>query len=134
MRIQNNLLLLAGMIAFLTAAAHALIGQPHLTRVLATNVEAIDSAVIFAVWHMVTIVLSVFALGLLLLAQCKHSAVVKVFVLATGIVFFLFGVLFVVTSFLHDVAALQWIPMMIVSLLCATGYRSGKNKVLKSPE
>jgi len=72
-KIQKISIVFAGISALLTAAAHALVGQTHLTRILATSVEAIDSAVIFAVWQMVTVTLFVSGIGPLLLLLCKEN-------------------------------------------------------------
>jgi len=126
MLIQKASLILGGIFAFLTAAAHALIGQSHLTRIQATSTETIDSAVMFAVWHMVTIILFVSAFGLLLLSQSKQHEVVKVCAVAASAVYFLFGIVFIGTSFLYNVSTIQWIPMMMISILCWISYRSEK--------
>jgi len=128
-KIQKISIVFAGISALLTAAAHALVGQTHLTRILATSVEAIDSAVIFAVWQMVTVTLFVSGIGPLLLLLCKENIIVRTWLLTIAITYFFFGIVFIVTSFIYSEPALQWIAMLIVSLLSFVGYIHTEKRV-----
>lgn len=122
MRIQHSSLLLAGVITLATAAAHAFIGQAHLTRILETSVERIDSAVMFAVWHMITAVLVMSAVVFLWLMQCNQKAIVTTFTLTMAILFGLFGAIFILTSILYKEPTVQWIPMLTISGLSLLGF------------
>lgn len=116
----------AGLCALLTAAAHALVGQAHLTRILGTSVERIDSAVLFAVWHMVTVILVVSGVSLLWVARSGHTAVVRAVSLLMATLFGLFGLVFIGTSILYGEPTVQWIAMLVVSALCLVGYVSAR--------
>lgn len=119
---QKLALLLACVISFAVAAGHAVIGQAHLSRILESSTESIDSAVMFAVWHMVTVVLALSGICLFLLALCKQNSLVRAVSLMIAILFFLFAVVFMVTSFVYGEPTIQWIPMLVVSILSIAGY------------
>jgi len=128
MRIRNVSLYFSSFIALVTAAAHALVGQAHLNRILSTSAEKIDSAVMFAVWHMVTITLFASGTGLLLLVLSKKNEIIRVFSLITAVMYCLFGIVFVLTALLYSERTLQWIPMLIVSIFCFIGYKYTEKK------
>jgi len=122
MLIRSKLLLVAGVITCAMAAAHVFVGQAHLARVLNAELENIDRAIMFAAWHMVTVVLLAAGIELTSLSLCSHAGVVRPVALALAIVFGLFAVVFVLASFLFEPAALQWVPMLLVSILSLLGY------------
>lgn len=123
MNIRSKPLFLASVITILTAVAHLFIGQAHLARVLGVDLEGIDRAVMFAVWHMVTVVFVISALGLFILSICSDDVQVRPIALAIAIAYGLFGVVFLVSSFLFREPAFKWVPMLIVSMWSLLGYR-----------
>lgn len=127
LRVRNVSLFISGLISFVTAMAHALPGQAHLSRILETSTEAIDSAVIFAVWHMATIVFLTFAIGLLLLPLRGKSESVRMFSLFSAVLFCLFGVVFLFTQTLYGEPTIQWIPMLLISVFSLIGHLNSDN-------
>lgn len=125
-RARNRLLLAAGAFALVTAGAHAFAGQAHLSRVLDADIGAVDRAVMFAVWHMVTLILVAAGLGLATLGLSGRRAIVRPAALAIALLFALFGVVFVLASILFGEPALQWIAMTIVAVLSAAGWWRAK--------
>lgn len=123
MQIRKISLLLSSIITFVTAAGHALLGQAHLSRILETSTEKIDSAVMFAVWHMVTIILISCAIGFLLLVACKQAEIARKFSLVLAVIFCLFGLIFISTQILYGEPTIQWIAMLLISLFSFIGYR-----------
>lgn len=130
MNIRSTPLFLAGLGVILTAAAHVFIGQAHLARVLGADLEGIDRAVMFAVWHMVTVVFLISGLGLFFLSVCSDDVQVRRIALAIAIAYGLFGVVFLVSSFLFKEPAFQWVPMLLVSMLSLLGHRQIVRNVL----
>ena len=130
MRIQHGSLLLAGVITLVTAAAHAFVGQAHLTRILETSVEGIDSAVMFAVWHMVTAMLVMSGVIFLGLMRCKQKVIVTTITLTLAILFSLFGAVFILTSILYKEPTVQWIPMLMVTCLSLFGFVNSRRSDL----
>jgi hypothetical protein len=128
--IQRTPFLLAGVITLVTAAAHAFVGQSHLTRILETSVQGIDSAVMFAVWHMVTAVLVMSGLIFLWLMRCKQRVIVRAITLTMAILFGLFGTVFILTSILYKEPTVQWIPMLMVSCLSLVGFVTSRRSDL----
>jgi len=124
MKIRRKPLLCGGLIAIMTAVAHALIGQAHLIQVLNADIDDVDRAVMFAVWHMVTSILVTSGIGLFTLSMSTRFELVRPMSLALAFLYCSFGLIFLLASFIYTVPAVQWIPMLIVCVLCLLG--SGK--------
>ena len=120
---NNNWLLVAGVVAAVTAAAHVVLGQAHMDRVLTADLQDIDGAVMFAVWHMASVVLAAAALGFVWLSTVAAGSSVRAAALFGSLLFGGFGVVFVVASTLFNQPALQWIPMLVISSCAFMGYR-----------
>lgn len=85
MNIRSKPLFLASLVTMLTAMAHLFVGQVHLARVLGVDLEGIDRAVMFAVWHMVSVLFVISGLGLFVLSRCSDDVQVHPIALVIAI-------------------------------------------------
>lgn len=122
---KNLYLKLAGVLNLLTAIIHIIGGQIDLVNpLIKSDLNNQQTGELVAVWHMVTILLFLSSYYLIKAGFSKAKARDDSLLKAIGMLYILFGIPFLLSSFWFSVFAPQWILLIPIGLLTLLGIRN----------
>ncbi len=131
---MNRLLVVAAFLAAFTSAVHIFAGGVDVAApLLASDMDGEPKLTLYAVWHMVSVVLTLSAIALFIGSLPRHAHAARYLVLFVSALWCSFGIVFlVVVAIQPDGGWLfklpQWILLLPVGLL---GLWAGSNKPMQ---
>lgn len=136
---MNRLLLLAGVLAVVTAAVHVFVGTPEIAQPLLRSALAPEvSYLLYACWHLVSCALVLSALALLVCALPRHRQSMYALALFVSWLWLAFGAVFVAVGITAAHSSLlfklpQWTLLLPVGALGLLGCARSRRFSLTSP-
>ncbi|GGG57244.1 hypothetical protein GCM10011414_28870 [Croceivirga lutea] len=120
---------IAGIINLLGAILHTIGGQIELVNpLLDSNISIQQKSELTAAWHIVTILLFFTSYIILKVGFLKGSNQVKEQLKSIAFLYILSGIPFIITSYIYNVNAFQWILLMPIGFLLLIGLRKSSIK------
>jgi len=119
---MNRRLLIAGLLALFTAAVHLFVGTPEVHRpLLASSLPPDLKLLLFACWHLVSVILAVSGVFLLRACAASRKHLAREVALLLGSSWVAFGLVFVAFGLIYPGMLLrlpQWMLLLPVGVLC----------------
>ncbi|WP_136482852.1 hypothetical protein [Cognatitamlana onchidii] len=113
---------IAGIINLLGAILHTIGGQMELVNpLLDSNISIQQKSELTGAWHIVTILLFMTSYIILKVGFLKDSSQEKEQLKSIAFLYILSGIPFIITSYIYNVNAFQWILLMPIGILVFKG-------------
>ncbi|AXT54636.1 hypothetical protein D1815_02290 [Aquimarina sp. AD1] len=120
---------IAGIINLLGAILHTIGGQMELVNpLLDSNISIQQKSELAAAWHIVTILLFLTSYIILKVGFLKDSNQEKEQLKSIAVLYILSGIPFIITSYIYNANAFQWILLMPIGFLLLIGLQKSSIK------
>lgn len=120
---------IAGIINLLGAILHTIGGQMELVNpLLDSNISIQQKSELTAAWHIVTILLFLTSYIILKVGFLKGSNQKKEQLKSIAVLYILSGIPFIITSYIYNTNAFQWILLMPIGFLLFIGLQKSSIK------
>lgn len=120
---------IAGIINFLGAILHTIGGQMELVNpLLDSNISVQQKSELTAAWHIVTILLFLTSYIILKVGFSKESNQEKTQLKSIAVLYILSGIPFLITSYIYNTNAFQWVLLMPIGFLLLIGLQKSSIK------
>jgi len=121
---KNGYLLSAGILSLFTAFLHTIGGQIELVNpLLASDLTMQVRTEWLGAWHMITLILFVFAYYLIIAGRTAATQLNKELLRFIAILCFLFALSFIISSLYMQTLAPQWILFIPIGILVSLGIK-----------